>query len=144
MPVLNLRGMVQTCPQCTIQTQSWVDFCPECGARISHPGRIRALGWVLMVIGALLSAGMAYLLVLIDGIIRNSDDPDATTRFTGTAADAAFAYGVMGLVLVFGLVAVTAGAWQVRNGTRNPRLVKVVLALAALFVAAGSVVRYLN
>jgi hypothetical protein len=97
-----------------------------------------------MVIGTLLSVGMAYLLVLIDGIIRRSHDPGATTRFTGTAADAAFACGVMGLVLVFGIVAVTAGVWQVRHGTRNPRLVKVVLALAALFIAAGTFVRYLS
>lgn len=144
MPVLNLRAMVHACPRCNVQAQSWVDFCPACGARISHPGRIRALGWVLLVTGTLLSGGMAYLLVLINGIIRHSDDPGATTRFTGTAADAAFAYGVMGLVLVFGVVAVTAGVWQVRHGTRNPRLVKVVLALAALFIAAGTIVQVLS
>lgn len=137
-----LGGMVQTCPQCSTQAKSWLDWCPDCGTRLSRPSRIRALGWVLMVIGTGLTAGMVYLIVVIAGIMRASGDPDATTRFTGTPSQALMVFGILGLVLVFGLVSVTAGAWQVRHGTRNPRLVKVVLGFAAVFFGFGALVRY--
>jgi hypothetical protein len=139
-----VRGMAQTCPQCRAQARAWMDWCPDCGVRLSKPGRIRALGWMLMVIGAGLTAGMAYLLVLIGGIIRHSDDPGATTRFGGTPRDALMIYGILGLVLAFGVVAMAAGAWQARYGTRNPRLVKVVLVFAAAFFAIGALFRFLT
>lgn len=139
-----LRGMVHTCPRCATVARSWEDFCPRCSARISSPSRIRALGWMLIVIGAGLTGGMAYLIVLIARIIQGSDDPDATTRFTGTPAQAAMTFGILGVVLVFGLVALAGGAWQARYGTRNRRLVKVVLAFAAVFFAIGMAVQYLT
>lgn len=138
-----VRGMVQTCPQCRTQARSWMDWCPDCGHRLSRPSRIKALGWMLMVIGAGLSAGMAYLLVLIGGIIRHSGDAGATTRFAGTPRDALMIYAVLGLVLAFGVVALVAGAWQARYGTRNPRLVKAVLVFAAVFLGLGALARYL-
>ena len=139
-----VRGMVQTCPQCQAQAPSWVDWCPGCELRLSKPSRIRALGWMLMVIGSGLVAGMAYLLVVIARIIRNSDDPGATTRFAGTPADALMIYAILGVVLAFGIVSVVSGAWQVRYGTRNPRLVKVVLGFAAVFFGIGALVQYLT
>ena len=139
-----LRGMVHTCPQCATVARSWEDFCPRCGARISSPSRIRALGWMLMVIGTGLTVGVTYLIVLIARIIEGSDDPGATTRFTGTQAQALMTFGILGVVLAFGVLAITAGAWQARHGTRNPRLVKVVLAFAAVFITFGMAVRYLT
>ena len=138
------RGMVQTCPQCAAVARSWEDFCPQCSARISSPSRIRALGWMLMVIGTGLAVGMAYLIVRIARIVEGSDDPGATTRFTGTGAQALMTFGILGLVLAFGIVTLTAGAWQARHGTRNPRLVKVVLAFAAAFIAVGMAIRSLT
>jgi hypothetical protein len=139
-----VRGMVQTCPQCQTQARSWVDWCPDCGVRLSSPSRIRALGWVLIVIGTGLVAGMAYLLVVIADIIRGSSDPGATSRFAGTPRDALMIYAILGLVLAFGAVSVVSGAWHVRYGTRNPRLVKVVLGFAAVFFGIGALVGYLS
>lgn len=138
-----LRAMVQTCSQCQFQAQSWVDNCPRCGLLLSRPSRVRALGWAMMVLGAGLVVGMAYLIVAIARIIAQSDDPDATSRFAGTPAQALMVYGILGLVLVFGVVSVVAGAWQVRYGTRNPRLVKLVLGLAAVFMGIGVLVQAL-
>jgi magnesium-transporting ATPase (P-type) len=139
-----LRAMVHTCPQCATVARSWEDFCPQCSARISNPSRVRALGWMLIVIGAGLTAAMAYLIVLIARLIEGSDDPGATSSFTGTQAQAAMVFGLLGLVLAFGLVALAGGAWQARYGTRNPRLVKVVLAFGAVFLAIGTAVQYLG
>ena len=138
-----VRAMVQTCPQCQSQAQSWVDNCPQCGLLLSRPSRVRALGWALMVIGTGLVAGMAYLIIVIARIIAQSDDPNATSRFTGTPMQALMVYAILGLVLVFGVVSVVAGAWQVRYGTRNPWLVKLVLGLAAIFVSLGVLIQAL-
>lgn len=101
------------------------------------------LGWILIVIGTGLTAGIAYLLVAINRIMRHSADPDATTRFTGTPAAALMIYGVLILFLLFGVVSIASGAWQARHGTRNPWLVNVVLAFAAFFISMGVLVRYL-
>ena len=64
-------------------------------------------------------------------------DPGATTRFTGTASDATFAYGVFGVVLALGLTFVLAGVWQIVYGRRNKKIVFVALALVAVFYALG-------
>jgi cytochrome b len=96
-----------------------------------------------MVIGTGLVAGMAYLIIVIARIIAQSDDPNATSRFTGTPMQALMVYAILGLVLVFGVVSVVAGAWQVRYGTRNPWLVKLVLGLAAIFVSLGVLIQAL-
>jgi hypothetical protein len=139
-----LRGMVHTCPQCAQQAPSWMDFCPSCEARISNPGRIRVLGWILIVIGTGLVVGMGYLIAVIYRIVQGSNDPAATTRFTGTPAQALMIYAVLGVVLLFGMVAVAGGAWQARYGTRNPHLVKMVLGFATLFITAGVLFRLLT
>lgn len=142
--MLRLTAFVHNCPQCARPVNSWLDYCPECSVRISSPGRIRALGWMLLVVGTGLSAGVAYLLVVIHRIIQGSADPDATTRFTGTAAQALMVYALLTVVLLFGIVAVASGAWQVRYGVRNPRLVKIVLGFAAVFIGIGMVVQILG
>lgn len=99
--------------------------------------RIRRLGWVLLSCGIFLVGFMAYLMVLIAGIMRRSDNPRATTRFTGDSSDAAMIFAILGLVLLFGAGCVAAGAWQIRYGTRNLKLVRVVLVLGAIFYVIG-------
>jgi uncharacterized membrane protein len=108
--------------------------CTQCGRTVRSPKQVRVLGWVLVSIGAFLVVFMAGLSVVIGRIIAGSD-PEATTRFSGDATQAAIMFGVFGAIALFGLAAATAGASQIRHGRTDARLVGVVLALGvALFV----------
>lgn len=137
-----VRIPLQTCRSCGFQPESFVNACPRCGAMIVSPGRVRAMGWVLVVVGTLLTGGMAYLTAYVMGVVAQSDDPLARVRFTGDAGDQAFMFGVFGLVMLIGVVSLAAGVWQIRTGTTNSRLVVVMLMLASLFALIGMVVRY--
>ena len=125
------------CNRCGAETDEPLGNCPRCGRRLHKTSTVRALGWVLVVLGGLLSAFMAWLVVFFTRLIEHSDEPGATTRFTGTASDATFAYGVFAVVLALGLTFVLAGVWQIVYGRRNKKLVFVALALSAVFYALG-------
>lgn len=125
------------CERCRFETAEPLGNCPTCGKALRKTSTVRALGWVLVVLGGLLSAFMAWLVVFFTRLIAHADEPGATTRFTGTASDITFAYSVFGVVLALGLTFVLAGAWQIVYGRRNKKLVFVALALAAVFYAFG-------
>jgi hypothetical protein len=108
------------------------------------PTTLRALGTVLIVLGGALMAGMAVLSYIMYGVIQNSDDPRATTRFTGSESDSTFMFGIFALVFFFGFTAFVAGLWQVIFGKRNLWLVWIMLGLGAIFVFIGSVVHGLS
>ena len=57
------------------------------------------------------------------------------TTFTGSAGDAEMILWLFGLVLLFGLVALLTGLWQVATGRRNRWVAIIAVALgAAIFV----------
>ena len=97
-----------------------------------------------LVLGALLAGGAAYLIVLIAGIVARSDDPGATTRFSGTGWQLALVYGVLGYVLLHGAVAVFMGVWTLRRGRRSPRLVRVVMGFYVVFWVVAMLVQLLS
>lgn len=108
------------------------------------PKALRALGVVLLVLGVLLMGGMAVLSWVMYGVIQNSSDPRATTRFTGSESDMMFMFAIFGLVFFIGLTSFVAGLWQVIFGKRNLILVWVMLALGGIFFIVGTVVRALD
>lgn len=101
---------------------------------------MRALGGVLVALGGLLMAGMTVLSVVMAGVIANSNDPKATTRFTGSESDMVFMFSVFGLVFFFGLAAVSAGLWQLIFGRRNLLFIWVMLGLGIVFFIIGNIV----
>lgn len=103
---------------------------------------MRIFGWVLVSLGAFLVVFMAGLGVVVGRIIAGSD-PEATTRFSGDATQAAIMFGVFGVIGLFGLAAITAGVSSIRHGRTNARRVGVVLAFGcALFVLGQLVVLF--
>jgi hypothetical protein len=109
-------------------------MCLGCGQPIRPPTRARVFGGILFALGLVLSTGTGYLLLMILGVMRRSDDPRATVRFTGDGLDAALVVGVLGVVLAFGLFGVIAGAYQLRYGRRHPKHMRVAFAFAILLV----------
>jgi len=82
------------------------------------------VGALLSIIGAGLSLGMAYLLVVVGQAMRPSAGGGS---FTGTPRDATYIYAILGAVLVFGITSMITGLWQVIVGRRSLLLSAVVL-----------------
>jgi hypothetical protein len=118
-----------------------VKLCPRCGkGRVLTRGQVRALGWVLLVIGVFLVAFMGGITVLVAGIIAKAGDPNATSRFTGDSKQMAIMFGLFGLVIAFGLASTVAGASQIRHGRRNKSLVKVIMGIFIALLVVGEMV----
>ena len=101
------------------------------------------LGWVLLGLGAFLLVFMGALSVVVGGVIAQSGNPEATHRFTGDRMQAAIMFGVFGTIALFGLGTAVAGAFQIRHGRANARVLSVVLLLGgAIFGSAGLVVLF--
>ena len=140
---MHASAIPQPCPRCGFEPESFVDKCPQCGQVILSPARVRVLGWVLIWCGALLTVGMAVLSANMAGTIAHSDDPGATTRFTGDANDVAVMFAIFGMVFLFGIVALVSGVWQVWHGTQNLKLAGLIMLLGTLLLAAAALARWM-
>lgn len=120
------------CPVCQQINSTRHDVCPKCG-HILHAKQIRVRGAISLVLGLLLAGGMSYLIVLIASIIRHSNDPGATTRFSGSPAAAVAIFAILSFVLLFGIVAILMGGWMLRYGWRPVKLKRVVWGFAIIF-----------
>lgn len=131
----------QVCPRCKFRPESWVNDCPQCGQVIVSPGRVRALGWVLVVLGSILAIGMAALSVTMARVVAGSGEPGATTTYTGSAEQMGVMFTLFAFVGVFGIVSMVVGGWQVRTGRQNPRLAAVAF---FFFMAFMGLVMYMQ
>lgn len=129
------------CDGCKFETEEPAGHCPRCRRPLSKTSTVRRLGWVLAVLGGLLAAFMAWLTYVVAGLMARSDEPGAGARFTGDSTDAAFIYGIFGVVLALSVTFVLAGIWQIVYGRRNKWLVLVALVLAGVFWAVGEYVQ---
>ena len=104
------------------------------------PRQVRILGWVLLGLGAFLVVFMGGLSVVVGGVIAQSGNPEATTRFTGDATQAAIIFGVFGVIALFGFGTAAAGAFQIRHARANARVLSAVLLLGGALFVSGMVV----
>jgi hypothetical protein len=113
------------CKYCGGKVPHWGDSCTVCG-RVAHPPhRLRIWGAVHLISGLAISGAMGYLMVVIGQIIRHSQDPRATIRFSGGPLEIVILYGVLSLPLLVGFTLIAAGLWQLRYGRRHPNRVRV-------------------
>ncbi len=141
MQILLMR---QRCGGCGAASPAWTDVCQGCGVVMHPPGRLRAAGVIYLVLGSLLTGGATYLIVLIAGVVARSDDPEATTRFSGTGWHLALAFGALGFVLLIGVTGILMGVWQVLHGRRNLALVRVAMVLYLVSWAGSMLILFLG
>ena len=92
------------------------------------------LGWMLLVLGTFLVVVMGGLGIYLGQLIAQSGAPGSGTRFTGGPNDVAMIVAVFGLVISFGIAAMAGGAWQIKYGKPNRKL------MIAMFLVAGILV----
>lgn len=132
---------LRSCYRCNYETTEPLAKCPQCGQRLRTATTVRWLGWLLIVLGSFLVIFMGGIAFMVTNMIAQSDEPDATSRFTGGPEMLLFMYGIFGFVILFGLVALAGGIWQVKYGKRNKKLAYLIFALGIIFVIIGWVVR---
>lgn len=129
------------CDKCNFETDQPIANCQVCGTPLRKTSTIRKLGWVLVVLGGVLTMGMVYLTYVVSALIERADDPGSGARFTGDSSDATMIYGIFGVVIALSITFVIAGIWQIVYGRRNKKLVFVALVLAGVFYALGEYVQ---
>ena len=133
--------MQQGCGACGGSVPMWSDVCAQCGLVLHSARRLRAAGVLYLVLGLVLSSGVTYLMLLLGGIMRTSDDPTSTIRFSGGTSGAVLVFGILSFVLLIGVIAILMGAWQIRYGRRNLKLVRVVIVIFVIFFVGAMLVR---
>ena len=131
---------ILSCPKCSFETSEALPRCPSCDSRMQSAKKVRILGGLLLIIGTFLVLFMSILGIYLGSIISNSNDPGATTRFTGEPQDVIFIVVIFGLVISFGLASIVGGIWQIIYGKPNRKIIVVVFVVAGiLFVIARAI-----
>ena len=134
-------GERHVCYKCDFETARETEKCPRCGHKLITAGRVKALGWVLIVLGLFLVAFMGAITVLVAGIIANANRPGSTQSFSGGTKELALIFGIFALVIAFGLTCTVAGVSQARSGRRNKKLVKVLMGVFFALIGVGALIQ---
>jgi len=98
----------------------------------------RTRGWLLIVLGLMLSIGMAGLSFFLWRTIHYLGQSGSTSRWTGSAEMTARTFQLFGTIFVFGLVCLATGVFQVRTGRRNVISLVLLLLLVGLMIVLGN------
>ena len=134
---------MRICYKCDYETGNPLGACPQCGHHLRTAAQIKKLGMALAALSAFIILFIGGITVVVTGIVLQSDDPTASSRFTGGPGMLIFMYGIFAVVFMFGLTGLAAGIFQIKHGRRNLKLVRVILVLAGIFLAVGTLVRVL-
>ncbi len=134
-------GEARVCYKCDFETGRELEKCPRCGHKLMTAGKVKALGWVLIVLGVFLVLFMGGITILVAGIIAQTGAPGSTQRFDGGPKEMALIFGIFALVIAFGLTCTAAGISQARSGRRNKKLVKVLMGVFFALIAVGTLIQ---
>lgn len=101
---------------------------------------VRAMDWLLVVIGVLLSGGIAAVALILGNTIAHNNQPGTPTHWMGTPEFTATTFKLFGTVFIFGLSAVLSGIYQIGTGRRHPALAGVMALLFGAVIYFGYVI----
>lgn len=93
---------------------------------------VRAIGWILMVVGPCLSATMLLAAGTLFDTIHHFGRPVSPTHWHGGPEFTRLSYGLFGAVFLLGIAIFAGGVYQARTGRRHPVIVGIGLLLAAV------------
>ena len=131
---------LRTCYRCDYETTDVLDKCPRCGRSLRTARQVRRLGWVLTFLGAFLVVFMGVIAVLVTGLISRADE-SARAKLNDNSGMLLFMYGLFGFVILFGLVGMAGGIWQIKYGKRNKKLAYIIIGMGIIFALIGYLFR---
>jgi hypothetical protein len=126
------------CYHCGYETYKLMSHCPQCGRSMQSKRWSRRYGWVLLLLGLVISGVIGLVLLAIGPGLLGWHR--TATNFTGSVAQGRMAFALLSLVELFGLVAIFYGIWQIVTGRRSKWVIyftigfAVVVVLFALFL----------
>ena len=105
------------CYHCGYETYRLMSHCPECGRSLQSKRWSRRYGCLLVAIGLFISTIMTLLLVDFGPKMLHPNG--GSTGFSGTAGEGRIAFGILGVVELFGVTALGYGLWQMVSGRRS-------------------------
>jgi hypothetical protein len=97
----------------------------------------RGAGWVLVILGPLLSVAMAVIAFFLWRTIHYPGQLGNTTRWTGGPEMTARTFQLFCTIFFFGLGCILAGIFQIRTGRRSIVLVVIMLLLVGVMFYLG-------
>ncbi len=97
----------------------------------------RVRGWILAVLGPILSVAMAVISFNIWRIIKYPGQLGSHSRWTGSPEMTANTFALLGTIFVFGLICSLAGVFQIRTGRKNIAFLVLILLLFAVMIYFG-------
>ena len=98
----------------------------------------RARGWVLVILGPVLSLAMAVIAFYLWRVIHYQSLPGSTSHWTGSHAMTVNTFSLFATIFVFGLLCTGAGAFMIRTGRRNVIFLVLILVLFGLMFYFGN------
>ncbi len=114
---------LSACISCGYTTHALRSHCPQCGAGLQSRRWARRFGFALVWCGLFITGLMGAVLYYAAPLLLSPGETINGTTFSGTATQAWAVFGIMGLVLAFGVTVLLYGAWQVWTGRRNRRVI---------------------
>jgi hypothetical protein len=134
----------RTCYGCGFESTQPVDCCIHCGGAMRSKKLVGRVGWVLIACGLILAGMGGGLILLIIDFMRRARLPNATVSYTGGPAATVAIFGILGIVLLFGIMTLVGGIGQIRHGRPNRSLVQIILWLAGALFVIGSLAELLD
>jgi len=126
----------RSCYKCGFHAETEETVCPQCKRTLHTATATRIRGVLLAILGASLTAFMAYLLLWALAAFRATDPTGA--KFTGDEQQKIVILSLFGVLIAFGLASFATGLWQLVFGRRSKAFVWAIVALA-LLVGLGCV-----
>ena len=98
---------------------------------------LKARGWVLIVIGLLLSGGIGALTWFLNAFVHRPVPPGGSPRYTGSPQTLTDTFLLLGSLCAFGLVSLFMGVYQVRHGRKSRLLMFLFFLVLAAIIGTG-------
>ena len=98
---------------------------------------LRRLGKVMLALGLFLVAFMGIVTAYLAPTLLHPGVTEKGSTFTGTEEQGRLALALFGIVMLFGINAMTAGILQIRSGQRNTITLYVGIVLLVTLLMVG-------
>ena len=98
----------------------------------------RARGWLLVILGPVLSLAMAGISFYLWRIIKFPGQPGSPSRWTGSHEMTVNTFSLFATIFVFGLVCTGAGVSMIRTGRKNMIFVVAIIVLVGVMFYFGN------
>ena len=137
-----MTAEIRSCFGCGQVTAEPAEKCPKCGKGLRTARHVRRLGWIQFACGLFITGLMGTVTYNVAPLmLRPGREAAGGGRCTGTAEQALLIFGVFGLVITFGLMAIVSGLYQVKTGRRNNWIFVIMMVLFGVLIAASWLVR---